>query len=78
MASGTSYRDSMAVVVRVTGLFPAVAEELYELKLRPDPNCRDGGGFMMEGRSLTGSILEQVGILPKQYSRWNADGSWNW
>jgi hypothetical protein len=45
---------------------------------KPERTCRDQGGFTQEGRSLTGDLLERIGILPKLKSRWNADGTWNW
>lgn len=31
-----------------------------------------------DGRSLTGSALEKIGILPHSPKRWNDDGTWNW
>ena len=34
--------------------------------------------FQQEGRSLTGTFLERVGILPKLKPRCNYDGSWNY
>lgn len=48
------------------------------LKLNPDPKCRDEGGFTQEGRSLSGKVLEQLGLLGRMPSRWNSDGTWNW
>jgi hypothetical protein len=48
------------------------------LKLNPEPNCRDEGGFIQEGRSLSGTLLEQLGLLGQMQSRWNPDGTWNW
>lgn len=47
-------------------------------RLQPDPNCRDAGGFVQEGRSLSGNLLQKFGLLPPLRSRWNPDGSWNW
>lgn len=76
--SARSYRDSMSALVRVTGLFPAVAAEVHDLQLRPEPRCRESGAFFEEGRSLTGAVLERLGMLGPKPSRWNADGSWNW
>ena len=49
-----------------------------KLKLIPEPKCRDEGGFTQEGRSLSGNILEQLGLLSRLQSRWNPDGTWNW
>jgi hypothetical protein len=52
--------------------------EAHKLKLLPDPKCRDEGGFVQEGRSLSGMLLERIGLLSPLESRWNPDGSWNW
>ena len=43
---------------------------------RPDPASRDAGEFFNEGRSLTGILLETVGLVPPLKSRWAPDGSW--
>ena len=40
--------------------------------------CIDLNSFVEEGRSLSGHLLETVGILPPLQSRWNTDGSWNY
>ena len=56
----------------------ATAAAAYALKYRPEAKCRDEGGFVQEDRSLTGHLLEKIGILGPVPSRWNADGSWNW
>jgi hypothetical protein len=53
-------------------------DQAHKTKLRPDPECRDDSGFVQEGRSLSGQLLEAAGLLTAQKSRWNADGSWNW
>lgn len=50
----------------------------YRLKYKPDPKCRDKGGFIQEGRSLIGYILERIGVINPLPSRWNSDGTWNW
>ena len=44
----------------------------------PDPVCRDEDGFVEEGRSLTGLLLEAIGVLDPLPNRWNQDGTWNW
>jgi hypothetical protein len=49
-----------------------------ELNYRPDHDCREDGGFFQEGRSMTGILLEAVGVLRPLPSRWTADGQWNW
>ena len=49
-----------------------------KLGLNPDSACRDAGGFVQEARSLSGQMLERIGILSALRPRWNSDGSWNW
>lgn len=44
----------------------------------PNAECRDDDGFLQPGRSLTGTLLERVGMLDTLPSRWNADGTWRW
>lgn len=68
---------------------PCVSEEMRhlpritigqarKLSFNPDTVCRDTGGFMQETRSLSGQLLQKLGVLSPLRSRWNADGSWNW
>ncbi|MDA2937392.1 hypothetical protein MYX75_03910 [Acidobacteria bacterium AH-259-A15] len=52
--------------------------EARKLNYKPDPECREQGWFIQERRSLTGRLLEALGILNPLPSRWNADGTWNW
>lgn len=52
--------------------------EAYNRKYKPDEISRNNGDFMQEGRSVSGSLLEKVGIFPKLESRWNTDGSWKY
>ena len=56
----------------------ATVHEAHELNYHANPNCRDQGAFGQEGRSLSGIMLEKLGLLSPLQSRWNADGSWNW
>ncbi|MDQ1353746.1 MAG: hypothetical protein QG657_4053 [Acidobacteriota bacterium] len=44
---------------------------------RPNSECRENSGYIQDGRSLSGMLLEKIGLLPKENSRWNPDGSWN-
>lgn len=44
----------------------------------PDRDCVNTGAFYQDGRSLSGLLLEYVGLFPPLKSRWNEDGSWNW
>jgi hypothetical protein len=52
--------------------------EAYELKYKPDEDCRNSGGFVSDGRSLTGLLLQKIGLLRPLPKRWNDDGTWNW
>jgi len=56
----------------------SILSEARSLEYRPDPQCRDAGGFVQEGRSLSGMFLEKFGILKPLPSRWNENGNWNW
>ena len=49
-----------------------------ELGFKPDAACLNGGEFTQPGRSITGRLLERIGILRELKSRWNGDGTWNW
>jgi hypothetical protein len=53
-------------------------EVARSLKFEPDDRCRNAGGFVQEGRSLSGRLLERVGILGPRRPRWNPKGTWNW
>jgi hypothetical protein len=44
---------------------------------KPNVECRDNSGFFQEERSLSGMLLEKIGLFSKTKSRWNPDGSWN-
>ncbi len=59
-------------------LRPGTAAEARRLKYAPDDRCQGEAGFCQEGRSLTGSLLVRLGLLPPLPSRWNHDGTWNW
>jgi len=52
--------------------------QAHKLRMDPESTCRNDGGFVQDGRSLSGQFLEKVGVLSPQQSRWNSDGSWNW
>lgn len=45
---------------------------------RSDRQCRNQGGFVQDGRSLTGGLLEAIGILSEKESRWSPEGRWRW
>lgn len=53
-------------------------KEVHALKYTPDANSRDNGDFIQEGRSMSGILLEKVGLLPPLKNRWNKYGTWNW
>lgn len=52
--------------------------EARSLGYQPEPKCRDEGGFTQDGRSLSGRLLEWLGVFGARPARWNSDGSWNW
>ncbi|MER2996148.1 hypothetical protein [Pontibacter populi] len=62
--------------------------DAYKLKLKryrdvikdsePHNECREGEYYVQEGRSVSGSLLEYLGVLPTLKPRWNEDGSWNY
>jgi hypothetical protein len=70
--------SSPPCVADARGLRWTTAGEAHRLKYRPDNDCCNAGGFVSDGRSLTGLLLQKLGVLPPLRSRWNADGSWNW
>ncbi len=49
-----------------------------ELGFKPDEACLSEDEFAQPGRSITGRLLEWIGILGEPESRWNSDGTWNW
>ena len=57
---------------------PTTIGKARKEKLKPDDECRNANGFIQEARSLSGMLLEKVGILRPLPSRWNSDGTWNW
>ncbi len=56
----------------------ATAAEARQLKYEPDQSCQGAAGFRQDGRSMSGNLLERLGMLPPLPSRWNRDGTWNW
>lgn len=46
-------------------------------QFEPNSECRDNDGFVQDGRSVSGMLLENIGLLPMKKSRWNPDGTWN-
>jgi hypothetical protein len=60
------------------GLRPLTAREAYDLKYTPEDQCRNDGGFVADGRSVTGMCLQKIGLLRPLPERWNRDGTWNW
>jgi hypothetical protein len=53
-------------------------ENARRLGFSPDAHCLEIGGFAQMDRSLSGQLLEKVGLISPLRSRWNANGSWNW
>jgi hypothetical protein len=48
------------------------AGEARALKYQPDDRCRESSGFVGEGRSLTGMMLEKLGLLSPVRHWWDA------
>lgn len=65
-----------------SGPFPKLLEmparAAWALEVEPDHDCIEEGAFYEDGRSVSGMLLEWVGVLGPLRSRWNADGTWNW
>lgn len=56
----------------------ATAGASRRMGYRSDSKCRDEGVFMQDDRSLTGMLLQKIGVLTPIPSRWNEDRSWNY
>lgn len=77
--SKDTYLAPPCVKAEAAGLLQRVPLSLaQELKFQSDDQCRNSDDFVQEGRSLSGLLLQKVGILGPLPSRWNPDGSWNW
>lgn len=61
-----------------SGYEVGTADEAYSLSFKADNGCRNRGGFVQEGRSLSGELLQKFGLLKPLPHRWNSDGTWNW
>lgn len=57
-------------------------EVTWKSELRKDQrlshDCMGSRYIAQEGRSVSGELLEWIGLLPPLPSRWNANGSWNY
>ena len=60
-----------------SGLGVTTLDNARKLGYSPDAQCLESGGFVQRNRSLSGQLLEKIGVLAPA-SRWNANGSWNW
>ncbi len=56
----------------------ATAAEARQLKFAPDQECQKKSGFSQDDRSLSGRLMQRLGMLPPLPNRWNKDGTWNW
>ncbi len=66
-----SGRDTAGMLLTTVG-------EAKKMQYAPDPGARNAGYFQQPGRSMSGRILQSLGLLPPLPSRWNRDGTWNW
>ncbi len=76
--SKTYFSPSCAKKSGEKSLRAATAAEARRLKYEPDKNCQGAAGFRQDRRSMSGNLLERLGMLPPLPSRWNPDGTWNW
>lgn len=77
MAEGYDNVDKIRMFAVLTNMKVLTSKELKRKSLKPNPDCRNKEGFTEKGRSLSGELLEKIGLLPKFKSRWNDDGTWN-
>jgi hypothetical protein len=52
--------------------------EVMALKYTPEATCNREPCWAQDGRTLSGKLLQAVGVLGPVRTRWNPDGSWNW
>lgn len=74
--SGYDSVDEIEEFAQIVDMVVMTKGEAKKNKYSSNRDCADENGFIEEGRSLSGSLLEKIGILPKQNSRWNDDGTW--
>lgn len=64
----------------LAAFFPSVkvaVREARERYYKPEPACRDGGGFQGASIGIVRELLVRCRVL-KRPSRWNPDGTWKW
>ncbi|NGZ97288.1 MAG: hypothetical protein CV089_14420 [Nitrospira sp. WS110] len=71
------YLAPRCVLETQIGLTRTTIGEARQAGLKPDPVCRDTGAFTQEGRSLSGILLEKIGILSPLQLPWRPDESSN-
>lgn len=54
------------------------AKDARQLGYNPDEESKNNGDFTQEDRSLSGKLLEKIGILSPIPPRWNQNGTWNY
>jgi hypothetical protein len=69
--------EDIYLFARENNLHVYTMKELKGKKIRPNPACRDRGGFSEDGRSILGAYLEDLGLLPELKKKWNTNGTWN-
>lgn len=52
--------------------------EMHKSNYNPEDKSVENGDFTEDGRSLTGTLLEHIGLLHPLKSRWNQNGTWNY
>lgn len=74
-----TYLSPPCIPKDATKYMPKVTiSDVRQLTLEVSSQCVNQGGFSQEGRSLSGNLLESLGILNPLRKRWNSDGTWNW
>lgn len=77
-ADGTYFAPPCVAVEGPPRLVPMTFRRARNRDLKPDDRCRNANGFIQQGRSYSGRLLERMGILKRLPNRWNRDGTWNW
>ena len=73
----TYFAPSCVSAQRRQALLQIPLAQAHKQGLSADRTCVNESGFTEEGRSVSGRLLEFLGVLPMRPKRWNSDGTWN-
>ena len=59
------------------GLRRGSVGEAWSLGYKPDPQCQDEGWFTQDKAGIVVSLLQKMGLINGEPTRWNQDGSWS-